>query len=251
MYANIVRHELRRWSAAPLQWALASRIAIDTGGPTMTRRSKAEAAATRDSLLDAAEHVFFEKGYSRATLEDIARHAGVTRGALYWHFRDKADVLQAMLARVELPLEALVGELERVDANRPLATLRELCLHALRQLAHDGRRQRVYTILLHRMETTPQMHDHLHQMLTRGFPVLESLLERALTMGELAPHLSPRVVAYGLQSYLHGIYSNWLRAPDRFPLEVAMDGLLTIFFRGLAAPGYERQEEVRRPSVRG
>ena len=74
----------------------------------MPRRSKAEAAAPRDSLLDAAEHVFFEKGYSRATLEDIARHAGVTRGALYWHFRDKADVLQAMVGWQQRGVDTLV-----------------------------------------------------------------------------------------------------------------------------------------------
>lgn len=212
-------------------------------GPNTARRARAEAAAaTRDALLDAAERVFFEQGYSRTTLESIARHAGVTRGALYWHFRDKTDLLQAMLARVELPLEALASELERADATRPLATLRELCLHALQQLAHDSRRQRVYTILLHRMETNPQMHDHLHAMLTRGFAVLESLLERAQAMGELAPQLSPQAAAYGLQSYLHGLYSNWLRAPDRFALEAGMEDLLAVYFRGLAAPGYEHED---------
>lgn len=218
----------------------------------MTRRSKAEAAAaTRDSLLDAAEFVFFEKGYSRTTLEDIARQAGVTRGALYWHFRDKADVLQAMLARVQLPLEALVDELEEANPNRPLATLRELCLRALRQLVDDDRQQRVYTILLHRMETSPQMPDPLHQLLTRGLPVLESLLARALKQGELAPDLNPRVAAYGLQSYLHGIYSNWLRAPDRIPLGMAMDGLLAVYFRGLAATANDGRGADRREADQG
>src|ERR1700712_1304134 len=57
----------------------------------MVRRTKEEAAETRNSILDAAERVFFEKGVSRTTLADIALEAGVTRGAIYWHFANKGD----------------------------------------------------------------------------------------------------------------------------------------------------------------
>ncbi len=70
----------------------------------MARKTKAEAEATRESLLDAAESMFMEKGVARASLEEIARTAGVTRGgAVYWHFRNKQDILDAMLERVRAP----------------------------------------------------------------------------------------------------------------------------------------------------
>jgi TetR/AcrR family acrAB operon transcriptional repressor len=55
----------------------------------MVRRTKEEAAATRDSILDAAEILFAKNGVSRTTLQHIATAAGVTRGAIYWHFVDK------------------------------------------------------------------------------------------------------------------------------------------------------------------
>ena len=71
----------------------------------MARRTKQEAMATRDSLLDAAEQLFQRQGVSRTTLAQIAAAAGVTRGAVYWHFKDKADLFEAMLARVRLPIE--------------------------------------------------------------------------------------------------------------------------------------------------
>ena len=57
----------------------------------MVRRTKEDAVATRNSLLDAAERVFYDKGVSRASLGDIAQAAGATRGAIYWHFKDNAD----------------------------------------------------------------------------------------------------------------------------------------------------------------
>ncbi|MCL4562239.1 MAG: TetR family transcriptional regulator, partial [Chloroflexi bacterium] len=56
------------------------------------RRTKEEAAETRDLLLKSALSVFSQKGYSATTLGDVARAAGVTRGAIYWHFGSKAEL---------------------------------------------------------------------------------------------------------------------------------------------------------------
>ena len=65
----------------------------------MVRRTKEDALATRSSLLDAAELLFQAQGVSRTSLADIAREAGTTRGAIYWHFKDKADLFNAMMER--------------------------------------------------------------------------------------------------------------------------------------------------------
>ena len=61
----------------------------------MARRTKAEAQATRNALIDAAERLFDSRGVSRTSLQDIAQAAGATRGAIYWHFKDKADLFNA------------------------------------------------------------------------------------------------------------------------------------------------------------
>ncbi|RZI93264.1 MAG: TetR family transcriptional regulator, partial [Rubrivivax sp.] len=78
----------------------------------MVRRTKEDALATRDRLLDAAEHLFQAKGVSRTSLNDIATAAGTTRGAIYWHFKDKADLFNAMMERVTLPLEESAKQLD-------------------------------------------------------------------------------------------------------------------------------------------
>ena len=71
----------------------------------MARRTKDEAVETRNQILDAAERIFGERGVSRTSLTDIAQAADVTRGAIYWHFKDKADLFNAMMERVTLPME--------------------------------------------------------------------------------------------------------------------------------------------------
>src|SRR6188768_802897 len=93
--------------------------------PTMVRRTKEEAQATRKLILDTAEVVFHERGVSRSTLNDIAVAAGVTRGAIYWHFQDKADLFNAMIERVCLPMEESTALFERGIPTVPLQALRE------------------------------------------------------------------------------------------------------------------------------
>ena len=58
------------------------------------RRSKEDSEQTRTAILDAAERMFCEKGYAAATVESISRAAGLTRGAFYWRFRDKAEEIR-------------------------------------------------------------------------------------------------------------------------------------------------------------
>ena len=71
----------------------------------MVRRTKEEAQETRSQILDAAEQAFYERGVARTTLADIAGRAGVTRGAIYWHFSNKSDLLQALLDTLHEPLD--------------------------------------------------------------------------------------------------------------------------------------------------
>ena len=72
----------------------------------MARRTKEEAEQTRNAVLTAASQVFLERGVARATLEEVAQAAGVTRGAVYWHFRDKVDLFLAIPIGLARPTRA-------------------------------------------------------------------------------------------------------------------------------------------------
>ena len=73
----------------------------------MARRTKEDAEATRNKLLDAAAEVFFVKGVAGASLSEVAQAAGLTRGAIYWHFKDKVDLFDALMQRTTLPLSLI------------------------------------------------------------------------------------------------------------------------------------------------
>ena len=61
------------------------------------KRTKEEAAITRATVLKAALTVFSKKGYAAARLDDVAKTAKVTRGAIYWHFKGKADLYNTLI----------------------------------------------------------------------------------------------------------------------------------------------------------
>ena len=123
----------------------------------MARRTKEDAEATRNALLDAAERVFYDKGVSRASLDDIAREAGATRGAIYWHFKDKVDLFAAMLERVTLPLEQSRREDGVGLGVDPVLQLRTMLHDALHAVVHDERAWRVFEIALCQVEYAQEL----------------------------------------------------------------------------------------------
>ncbi|MDD4882739.1 MAG: TetR family transcriptional regulator, partial [Gallionellaceae bacterium] len=123
----------------------------------MARRTKEEAQETRALILDTAENVFRDKGVSRTSLAEIAQQAGVTRGAIYWHFENKADLFTAMCDRATLPLEALLENMADPDQPDPLGLLRRAGVQALAMVEQDGRCRRVFEILTLKCEYVDEL----------------------------------------------------------------------------------------------
>src|SRR2546423_10701294 len=160
----------------------------------MARRTKEDAEATRELLLDAAEREFCERGASRTSLAEVASAAGVTRGAVYWHFRDKSDLFSAMCARAKLPLETMLERASNTPQDDPLATLRALMITALIRLATDPRSQAVFEVLFHKCELTVGLAP-ISQRRQRErkpcLPPLQTPFRKGVKAAQLAPGTRP------------------------------------------------------------
>lgn len=196
----------------------------------MARRTRREAEQTRDALLVAAETVFFEQGVAHTSLERIAREAGVTRGAVYWHFRNKNDLFDAMVARVQIPLADIHEQLQAAHREgRFSAGLARIAVEALVQLAHSDRHRRVYAILFHRSEMVPDTSTATANRTSRNRSVqqmLEDYFAQAHSRGRLRTGLTPAQAAWAFRSSLVGLLSDWLRDGDGLDLE--RDGIPVI-----------------------
>ncbi|WP_235041711.1 TetR family transcriptional regulator [Vreelandella profundi] len=186
----------------------------------MARKTKAEAAATREALLHAAEEVFFAKGVARTSLEQIARHAGLTRGAVYWHFKNKGDLFMALVEQVRMPFQSLMEEVEKTEAGKsPLESIRLACHAGLARIEQPSY-QRVLSILLHRCEffsdiNPLEMQDKIGN---ECFDEMLSVFEIAQQQQLLREDLSPAVAARMMQSMLGGLFHEWLRNPDAYSI---------------------------------
>ena len=103
----------------------------------MPRRTKEDALKTRQLLIESAIQQFALRGVTSTTLADIADAAGVTRGAVYWHFASKAELFNEMWQQ-QLPLRDLLQhEFNLKDDQDPLSTLREKFIIGLQYIANN------------------------------------------------------------------------------------------------------------------
>ena len=187
----------------------------------MVRRTKEEALETRSKILEAAEQAFYERGVARTTLADIAALAGVTRGAIYWHFSNKADLVQAMLDSLHEPLDEMAKASENQNEIDPLGCMRQLLIHLFRQVAIDPKTRRINEILFHKCEFTDEMCDFRAQRQVAMVDCnsrIELALTHAIHRHQLPVTLDVRRAAICLHAYIDGILGQWLLVPDSFEL---------------------------------
>jgi TetR/AcrR family acrAB operon transcriptional repressor len=202
----------------------------------MVRKTKAEAAVTREQLLDAAERVFSEQGVATTTLGEVAAAAGVTRGAVYWHFRDKADLLGALCERATLPLHAIFEDHEGRAATDPLGVVRAQAVGALSLLARDAHTQAVFRMTFQASGSGDELGALAQAEERERCGCLErsgALLERAIALGQLPPDTDATLAAHALHAFIMGLMHAWVQAPQAYDLAAAAPALVDSVITGL------------------
>ncbi len=202
----------------------------------MARRTKEDALATRHRLLDAAELLFQARGVSRTSLNDIALQAGATRGAVYWHFKDKADLFNAMIERVTLPLEESFQRMGQGRSPDPLQDIRGAMLDALHRAATDAQMRRVFEVATHKVEYVDEMRAvRLRHLAVRDECVSQlgkGLRQAARMRGGRLP-VPAAAAARGLHAMIDGLIGNWLLEPTAFDLLKTGRRALDAYLAGL------------------
>ncbi len=201
----------------------------------MARRTKADALATRHQLLDAAECLFAEKGVSRISLNDIALAAGASRGAIYWHFKNKADLFNAMMERTTLPMEQALQQGGQEPGQDPLAELRRSIADAMQRIAKDERTRRVFEVATLKVEYVDELmavRARHRRVQADNVGQMERSLQAALAQRALSLPLPVALLAQGLYALLVGLIHTWLLAPETFELEATAEASVQAYLAG-------------------
>ncbi|WP_374567189.1 TetR family transcriptional regulator [Ideonella sp.] len=204
----------------------------------MVRRTKADALATRHQILDAAEAEFLARGVAHTRLQDVAAAAGVTRGAIYWHFQDKAELFNAMMERALLPCEGAAEHALRIAGDNPLAQLHEMAVAPLRVMAESEQVQRVFRIAMHQTEYTAELapvQERYLEGIGEFQQQLADALQRADALGWLRPGLPLQAIALGLFALVDGLMHHWTLRPGGFDLVAYGEVTVRAYVHGLRA----------------
>jgi len=165
--------------------------------------------ARREAILEAALNEFSARGFAAARLDDVAKRAGVAKGTIYLHFRDKEALFQEIVRSVMGPF---VGTLEGVfAADIPLRTIADQIVELFVREVFETRRKDIIRLIMTEGPRFPKLAEfYYREVLSRVLGGAKARLRRALDRGEISHE-----------------------ALARFPQLIAAPGMLAIIWTGL------------------
>lgn len=186
----------------------------------MARRTKEDALKTRQQLLDSAIELFASRGVGSTTLTDIADAAGVTRGAVYWHFTSKSELFNAIWQE-QLPLSDLIHhQLIAIATGNPLVDLRNRYIVGLQYIAKNPRQHSLMQILYHKCEFNSDMMSEceIRKKIGFNYDFVRGILQLCICNQILPAETNIEIILIVLYSAFSGIIKNWLMEPQLFDL---------------------------------
>lgn len=184
----------------------------------MVRKTKEDAELTRQSIIDAARAVFLARGVSRSTLEHIAAEADVTRGAVYWHFKNKTEIFHAIRDQVFLPLMDRMDDTLAIESkDDPLTQIENSLCETIQELSTNLQMQQTYEIMMIKCEYVDEFATVLQQILSNCSNITERIqqaYERAKAQNLLAGKHSPRALALDTHLFFSGLLHMWVKDFD-------------------------------------
>jgi AcrR family transcriptional regulator len=227
-----------------------------------TERRARERDDIRRRILDAARELFAREGYEAVTMRRVAERIEYTPPAIYFHFKDKLELVQALCEEDFAALAATFSTLE--DVGDPWERLGQMG-RAYVEFAHENPNH--YRLLFMTKlppelgppsgpEGTPDQTGAGCTPACVAYAMVRSLAEEAITKGSLTPaYADPDLVAQVLWSALHGVASLSItmgdtKGIDMRPTPALTDAMIDTLMRGMAAPDAAARPQAGKPAAR-
>jgi len=199
------------------------------------RRKKEDALVTRENILDAALTVFSRKGYALSTLEDIAKEAKVTRGAIYWHFDNKVKIYASLVEERSNKAFAMFSEIINKKMS-PTQKLRQLLIQPLLYIEKNVEYRAILELTTFKTEVTEDMIPFMQKKVENNRMLVEyftKIVEEGRATGEINWDVNPNVAALSIIGFLNGTLLLWLTDETAFSPNKQAEIIVDTFLRGL------------------
>lgn len=201
------------------------------------RRTAEEAALTRQEILDAGLKVFSQHGYHATRLSDVAKAAGVTRGAIYHHFENKAGLYTALLNEASSIGGDAIREAMAVGKDFG-DTCRLILVNSLTLLERNRQMRQIMELTLFKTGSDPELAELEETRRTQAVANVEGiamLMKYGIDSGDLRAELDPHDVARAFLAYQNGLIHLWLSNQNAFSMSEHAPNLADIFLHGIVS----------------
>jgi AcrR family transcriptional regulator len=185
----------------------------------------------RTQILDAAEKVFAEQGFSQARMDDIVAESGLSKGALYWYYKSKDAIIMALMDRVFISemkaAEALIGLDSPVEER--IRTYMRAAVRDIRHFEHFMNLGYEFVALATRRSDVREKIKGYYATYT---DILTEIIQEGIDRGELRA-VDPVQVAISIIGVYEGITLMWFVDPASVDWDVMTDSPLDLFFEGI------------------
>jgi AcrR family transcriptional regulator len=199
---------------------------------------------SRRELLDVAIDCFARFGYQATSIDRIAREAGVTKGALYYHFKDKGELLfEAVKSRVGQWENRVVGEVRTVtSAAERLRQVTQVCLdHATK----SNHRRMIITLMVEALDTNAPLSAEFRAMMQRFRTFLQTLVQSGQRHGEFGPNIDAAVAAEVYAGAVMGAEIQYYQDPKAISLQATLEAFIEQYLSWLAAGSHSNRNHRR------
>ncbi len=191
------------------------------------RRTKEDSLITKENLMDTALDIFNQKGYSNTTLDDIATGANLTRGAFYFHFKDKEDLFQQLLSREMGFISSLIVE-SFVSSGDEKQQLTDLMMNLVDNFYENKRFRNVIQLTWFRTEVTDDSTVLVDKTNLNEFFIeeVEKLIKSAQKKGLISKAHDPLLTAIQFAIQINGTYRLYFVTPKYLKRKIHLQNIL-------------------------
>ena len=201
------------------------------------RRTRAEAMATRAKIRESALDIFSEKAYASTSLTEIAQNVGFSKGALYWHFKNKSDLLIQLVDHLcregeETFKSAFEGPVHH-------GSLSDYYKEVLSRPLTDSRYKKIHALMLRRSEWPPELKETIQKLLRDAFErdvkQIKEIVDKGKENGTIRSEINSTTLAELISSLFRGLFMLQLNGNLSSRYEEYVDFLFDAFEKEISA----------------
>ena len=185
----------------------------------------------RNQILDAATKVFVRQGFQHARMDDIVEESGLSKGTLYWYFKSKEDIINAILRRL------FAGDLEHLeDLIQAGGTASERLIQLTNYRVIGMKRMSNLVPIIFEFYAVAVHQQWVKQFINEYFEhfraLLEELIQQGIDNGEFR-HVNTRNTAISIASLYEGLTLHWMMDPQTVQWEILSENSIPMLLDGL------------------